>query len=477
MTNISHTQVYLRRLVLVLLTFFSTLFIGLSLFGSANLPQSPTLLDLSQTDLMLQAAEAEPQFGLIGILRPLLLPSEPEAAYKEALGSYLKLQGRADDPTRAQLDLRIGILQILLGQPTEAEIVWLEAKERSPQTDIIKTAETLISLWHGVVVDQAELTLMQNLDRWSRSYALERLYQLQGNSIDQAKILAKRQTEQQQALFKLAIATAVPIGGSIIGALVWLALILQRLFWPEQSILSWQPQPPLELVVAPDRIWQAMVLWFSSYVVMSSLLPWFLSASRWLQLKLQLDGAVYQALFGVFLSYCLTMVPMVPIVRFHFPEAWQCRLKSWRWVAWGLGGYLAAVPLVLISSGLSEKIWQGNGGSNPLLPILTEGDSLVAKLIFWLTLAVAAPLFEEYLFRGFLLTSLKPLMPIAGAILLSAFGFALVHLNLGDLIPLTTLGVVLGFVYHKSGNLLAPILIHCLWNSGSLISILAIAQI
>ncbi|NJL42942.1 MAG: CPBP family intramembrane metalloprotease [Pseudanabaena sp. SU_2_4] len=45
--------------------------------------------------------------------------------------------------------------------------------------------------------------------------------------------------------------------------------------------------------------------------------------------------------------------------------------------------------------------------------------------------------------------------------------FALAHLNLADILPLTVLGMVLGFVYMRSGNLLAPMLLHGLWNSGS----------
>ncbi|MDX1977332.1 MAG: type II CAAX endopeptidase family protein [Pseudanabaenaceae cyanobacterium bins.68] len=472
MTNI---QVYGRRLVLVLLSLCGAVFMGLSLFGSATLPQSPTLLDLSQTDLMLQAATAKPKSGFAQALKGILLPSDPQAAYSQALESYLKLQQRADDLTRAQLDLRIGILHTLLGKTIEAEIVWLEAKERSP--DLALTAETLRKLWQGEVIDQAESTLEQNLDRWSRSYALEQLYGLKSDTLAQAKLLAQRQEDHYRALVNLAIATAVPIGGSFLGSLVWLALILQCLLQPDRRILSWQPHSRPVSVITPVQIWQAMVLWFSSYVVISSLLPWFLAASSWLQRQLPLDGAIYQALFGVFLAYCLTMAPMIPIIKSHLPGAWQAKFNSWPWLAWGLGGYLAAVPLVLISSSLSERLWQGNGGSNPLLPILSEGDNLVAKLIFWLTLAVAAPLFEEYLFRGFFLASLRQVMAVPWAILGSAFAFALVHLNLGDLIPLTTLGIVLGFVYHKSQNLLAPMLIHCLWNSGSLISILALAQI
>ena len=45
-------------------------------------------------------------------------------------------------------------------------------------------------------------------------------------------------------------------------------------------------------------------------------------------------------------------------------------------------------------------------------------------MVFFLTAAVAAPLFEELLFRGFLLPSLTKYLPGWGAIVISSFIFA-----------------------------------------------------
>ncbi|HBL13196.1 MAG TPA: CPBP family intramembrane metalloprotease domain-containing protein, partial [Cyanobacteria bacterium UBA11162] len=45
------------------------------------------------------------------------------------------------------------------------------------------------------------------------------------------------------------------------------------------------------------------------------------------------------------------------------------------------------------------------------------------------------------------------------------------HLSLSEVLPLTTLGIVLGVVYTRSRNLLAPMLVHSLWNSGTLLSL------
>jgi membrane protease YdiL (CAAX protease family) len=138
---------------------------------------------------------------------------------------------------------------------------------------------------------------------------------------------------------------------------------------------------------------------------------------------------------------------------------------------WGIGGYLVATPIVILISFLNEQIWQGQGGSNPILQIVLEGKDPIALLLFFLTAAIAAPLFEEFLFRGFLLPSLTRYVPVWGAIGISALLFGVAHLSLSEILPLTTLGIILGVVYTRTRNLLASMLLHSLWNSSTLVSL------
>jgi uncharacterized protein len=105
-----------------------------------------------------------------------------------------------------------------------------------------------------------------------------------------------------------------------------------------------------------------------------------------------------------------------------------------------------------------------------LQTVLEEQDP-VALIVFFLTAAVAAPLFEEVLFRGFLLPSLTRYMAVGWAIALSGFIFAAAHLSLSEVLPLMLLGCILGFVYTRSRNLLSPIALHSLWNSATMLGL------
>ncbi|KAL8158895.1 hypothetical protein V2J09_000432 [Rumex salicifolius] len=88
----------------------------------------------------------------------------------------------------------------------------------------------------------------------------------------------------------------------------------------------------------------------------------------------------------------------------------------------------------------------------------------VAMGLYALVVSVCAPVWEEILFRGFLLPSLTRYMPVWCSILVSSVVFALAHFNVQRMLPLILLGVVMGVVFSRSRNLLPSMLLHSLWN-------------
>jgi membrane protease YdiL (CAAX protease family) len=85
---------------------------------------------------------------------------------------------------------------------------------------------------------------------------------------------------------------------------------------------------------------------------------------------------------------------------------------------------------------------------------------------------VVAPLGEEVLFRGILYTLLKQRGHRIAAVLFSAVLFAAIHLYPAGFLSLIFLAVVLVALYEWTGNLLAPILMHSLFNAANFALIL-----
>jgi len=86
----------------------------------------------------------------------------------------------------------------------------------------------------------------------------------------------------------------------------------------------------------------------------------------------------------------------------------------------------------------------------------------------FLALTVAAPVVEELLFRGFLQNALTKYVPIWGAILLSSFLFALVHLQPYAIPGLMSLSIAFGYLYHRTGSLRSNIILHMANNAFAL---------
>ena len=89
-------------------------------------------------------------------------------------------------------------------------------------------------------------------------------------------------------------------------------------------------------------------------------------------------------------------------------------------------------------------------------------------MILFSFLLIEAPLLEELLFRGVLFGGLTKIMPVWGAMLLSGFLFAVIHVNAATLIPLWFLGVAFAWLYARMGTLLAPMVVHLTFNAVNL---------
>ncbi|KAL3499282.1 hypothetical protein ACH5RR_038375 [Cinchona calisaya] len=145
------------------------------------------------------------------------------------------------------------------------------------------------------------------------------------------------------------------------------------------------------------------------------------------------------------------------------------------WFKFSLRGkWLLDVVLGCLMFPLVNRLSQLNLDLLPILPstpvtLSSVEQSIIARDpvamgLYALVLVVCAPLWEEIVFRGFLLPSLTRYMPVWCSVLMSSVAFALAHFNVQRMIPLIFLGVVMGVIYARSRNLLPSILMHSLWN-------------
>jgi uncharacterized protein len=513
----------LKRIFLSILTTIAIGLVGLSLLASWNKPQIQSRLELYQTNLLLHASEWKGENNSSSNLtsaRNSIVGTNPlETAltqYQEAQKSAkttLKQQRKELDnpnikaPQRqeleasinqletliAELDVRVGVLQVNNGKIPVAIETWHNLIEQDDDSKALEasqqTAEVLTGIWSNPaqLLPDAESRISKNLDGWFRYRTLAQLYQLQQRSKELVSLRSAEQITAEKALEKLVIVIGIPGIGLCIGAVLLVGLTVQwllqrqRLDRADDAIDSGGPvlarNANLIWNVPWDGeiIWQVLVVGF--FFVGQILIPLFLPLCL---AVLKLNPASFDPrskAFYILTTYLLLSAGGLSVLYFSIrsflplPEGWFRINWEGNWFLWGFGGYFAALPLVVLVSLINQQFWQGQGGSNPILPIVLEGRDRVALAVFFGTAAIAAPVFEEIVFRGFLLPSLTRYLPVWGAIGTSALLFAVAHLNVSEVLPLATLGTVLGFVYTRSRNLLAPMLLHSLWNSGTLLSL------
>lgn len=97
--------------------------------------------------------------------------------------------------------------------------------------------------------------------------------------------------------------------------------------------------------------------------------------------------------------------------------------------------------------------------------MLKTAPALEGGRIWIVALAViAAPLCEEFIFRGLIYGGLRRSMSAAQAMLMSAAIFAVVHPPL-SMLPVFILGLCAAWTYERSKTLLAPMLVHATYNA------------
>ena len=134
------------------------------------------------------------------------------------------------------------------------------------------------------------------------------------------------------------------------------------------------------------------------------------------------------------------------------------RTRPWAVLFWSV---IAAMGAVIPSAWWQEMM--------PELPNLMENefDMIMSNRWGYLSIGLLAPLSEEIVFRGAILKSLLHAehLPVWGAIAISAVFFALIHFNPAQMPHAFLIGLLLGWMYWRTGSILPGVAFHWANNS------------
>jgi len=159
-------------------------------------------------------------------------------------------------------------------------------------------------------------------------------------------------------------------------------------------------------------------------------------------------------------------------------------------VTWGIIGLLAALPMVMGTIQAAVLIGEIFGQEAPqiahdMLKVMVNSDSFIGTVMLMISALIVAPVLEETLFRGMVQTVMVETAGEEqrwGVVLTASFIFAIIHAdtatfeNWQALPGLFVLGVVLGWLYERSGSLLPGIMVHMGFNTINVVMALTVAS-
>jgi len=167
---------------------------------------------------------------------------------------------------------------------------------------------------------------------------------------------------------------------------------------------------------------------------------------------------------------------LIPVVLrlqpIHWRDAFGLRKPDFlRGLRWAMAALVVVLPVVLALNFLSEIAMQKAGWqpkSQEAVELLMDAPLWPTGVYLGVFAVVLAPVAEEFIFRGVLFPFVKqlgwPRLAWIGVSLL----FALIHGSVAIFIPLFVLALALTWLHEKTGNLLAPIVVHSLFNAANL---------
>jgi membrane protease YdiL (CAAX protease family) len=188
--------------------------------------------------------------------------------------------------------------------------------------------------------------------------------------------------------------------------------------------------------------------------------------------NLQLTSSLLIAQIVAYRPLLAAALPLLPFaahrtlreIGLHIPSARDVRT-----------GALGAIAMYVVAEGaaLTQKFAFHVEGTQQAVQLFgtTHNRALIYGLI---VLAVfIAPVVEETIFRGFVFNALLRYAPVGLAAVVSGIIFGLAHFDATAFFPLACGGIVLAFVYYRTGSLVSSMLTHGTFNAVNVVLVLA----
>lgn len=214
-----------------------------------------------------------------------------------------------------------------------------------------------------------------------------------------------------------------------------------------------------------DLIRASLVIIFISYIiaVVGGII------FRVFQLKMEINLQMILNTFFIDIAAGIVILYFVTRKYKERLEALGLKLSSFfKNILSGITGYIFIIPGLFVTLVVSIYFLNLLGYTPPVQPVFEafmEEERSSMLLFLTIFVSIFGPIIEEMFFRGFMYTAVKKRFGILIGALVSSSIFSILHTNIAGFLPIMTLGMLLVYLYEKTGSLVAPITVHIIHNS------------
>lgn len=217
-----------------------------------------------------------------------------------------------------------------------------------------------------------------------------------------------------------------------------------------------------------------IVLYFSMGALMAAATPPGASAPP-TTTNMELDS--YKVFNGTCLNLILAFVLLVRMFHTGRLEALGLKKRSLKTLLYAPAAGFAivlAIHFLLDQTGLFQWIEHVTHApaEQSIVSVLRHSSDIPLIIVICFSAAIAAPIVEELIFRGYLYPIMKKYTGAWFALISTSLLFGIIHVSLVPLIPLAIFGAMLVLLYEYTGSIWTPMIAHCIFNTTTLINIL-----
>ena len=149
-------------------------------------------------------------------------------------------------------------------------------------------------------------------------------------------------------------------------------------------------------------------------------------------------------------------------------------------VFYGVMGYVAVVPILIAALfvvftivNLTKYVPE----RQPVVELFLKEEDPTFLIYSSLFASVFGPFIEELFFRAFMYNAIKKKTGVFWAIIITSSVFAALHSNVVGFLPIMILGIVLAYLYEKTGTIISSITVHIIHNLSMVYLVFLVKQL